>query len=265
MFPPSRNQRRLLERVNALYDLELEIPDALKIIQLSEKNRRLVVISVQGLRRVNGSLLPEYTPEEFQEATFSFVKYYVQGPPLRRTGGGEREAQTGFEQRDCLAQSRLRYLRPDLPRHPPSSIAAPWGGDGHFFREHIRGTSHLRAAPGFIRTATAQCTTAVSPQDAARSVSSGSGPACHLPQTVLRLLFFCRRLCYNSPIEDMDKEDRPMRVLAAMLAAWMLVALSACAQPQDQPDPQPEPDVQEEPVQPDPPPPSPEELAAAPN
>lgn len=39
-----------------------------------------------------------------------------------------------------------------------------------------------------------------------------------------------------------------MRVLAAMLAAWMLVALSACAQPQDQPDPQPEPDVQEEPV-----------------
>ena len=54
-----------------------------------------------------------------------------------------------------------------------------------------------------------------------------------------------------------------MRVLAAMLAAWMLVALSACAQPQDQPDPQPEPDVQEEPVQPDPPPPSPEELAAA--
>ena len=36
-------QRRLLERVNALYDLELEIPDALKIIQLSEKNRRLVV------------------------------------------------------------------------------------------------------------------------------------------------------------------------------------------------------------------------------
>lgn len=126
-------QRRLLERVNALYDLELEIPNALKIIQLSEKNRRLVVISVQGLRRVNGSLLPEYTPEEFQEATFSFVKYYVQGPPLRRTGGGEREAQTGFEQRDCLAQSRLRYLRPDLPRHPPSSIAAPWGGDGPFF------------------------------------------------------------------------------------------------------------------------------------
>ena len=53
-----------------------------------------------------------------------------------------------------------------------------------------------------------------------------------------------------------------MRVLAAMLAAWMLVTLSACAQPQDQPDPQPEPDVQEEPVQPEPPP-SPEELAAA--
>ena len=38
----------------------------------------LVLIAVQGLRRVNGSLLPEYTEEEFQEATFSFVKYYVQ-------------------------------------------------------------------------------------------------------------------------------------------------------------------------------------------
>lgn len=71
-------QRKLLERVNAIYDLKLEIPETLKIIQLSEKNRRLVVIAVQGLRRTNGSLLPEYTEEEFQEATFSFEKYYVQ-------------------------------------------------------------------------------------------------------------------------------------------------------------------------------------------
>ena len=71
-------QRRLLERVNGLYDLQLDIPENLKIIQLSEKNRRLVLISVQGLRRVNGSLLPEYSEQEFQEATFSFVKYYVQ-------------------------------------------------------------------------------------------------------------------------------------------------------------------------------------------
>lgn len=71
-------QRKLLERVNELYDLKLEIPESLKIIQLSEKNRRLVVINVQGLRRSNGSLLPQYSPEEFQEATFSFVKYYVQ-------------------------------------------------------------------------------------------------------------------------------------------------------------------------------------------
>ena len=71
-------QRKLLERVNELYDLKLEIPQSLKIIQLSEKNRRLVVINVQGLRRSNGSLLPQYSPEEFEEATFSFVKYYVQ-------------------------------------------------------------------------------------------------------------------------------------------------------------------------------------------
>lgn len=71
-------QRKLLERVNELYDLKLEIPESLKIIQLSEKNRRLVVINVQGLRRSNGSLLSQYSPEEFEEATFSFVKYYVQ-------------------------------------------------------------------------------------------------------------------------------------------------------------------------------------------
>ena len=71
-------QRKLLERVNELYDLGLDIPEQLKVFQLSEKNRRVVIISVQGLRRHNGSLLPEYTEEEFQEATFSFVKYYVQ-------------------------------------------------------------------------------------------------------------------------------------------------------------------------------------------
>ena len=78
MVSAKPEQRKLLERVNTIYDLGLDIPETLKIIQLSEKNRRLVLIDVQGLRRVNGSLLPEYTEEEFQEATFSFVKYYVQ-------------------------------------------------------------------------------------------------------------------------------------------------------------------------------------------
>ena len=71
-------QRKLLAMVHSTYDLGLEIPETLKLFQLSEKNRRVVIISVQGLRRHNGSLLPEYTEEEFQEATFSFVKYYVQ-------------------------------------------------------------------------------------------------------------------------------------------------------------------------------------------
>ena len=78
MVSAKPEQRKLLERVNTIYDLGLDIPETLKIIQLLEKNRRLVLIAVQGLRRVNGSLLPEYTEEEFQEATFSFVKYYVQ-------------------------------------------------------------------------------------------------------------------------------------------------------------------------------------------
>lgn len=72
-------QRRLLEIVNETYDLGLEIPESLKLFQLSETHRRLVVINVQGLRRKNGSLLPEYTEEEFNEATFAFVKYYVKG------------------------------------------------------------------------------------------------------------------------------------------------------------------------------------------
>ena len=72
-------QRRLLEIVNERYDLELEIPETLKLFQLTEEHRRLVVISVTGLLRKNGSLLPEYTEEEFSEATFNFVKYYVQG------------------------------------------------------------------------------------------------------------------------------------------------------------------------------------------
>ena len=72
-------QRRLLELVNDNFDLGLEIPETLKLFQLSEQHRRLVVINVQGLRWKNGSLLPEYTEEEFNEATFAFVKYYVQG------------------------------------------------------------------------------------------------------------------------------------------------------------------------------------------
>ena len=71
-------QLKLIEKVNDTYDLGLEIPEQLKIIQLSEKNRRLVVISVQGLQRKGGALLPSYTDEELEEATFGFDKYYVQ-------------------------------------------------------------------------------------------------------------------------------------------------------------------------------------------
>lgn len=70
--------RELLERVNSLCGLGLEIPETLKLFQLSEEHRRLVVINVQGLRRKGGSLLPSYTEEEFDEATFTFAKYYVQ-------------------------------------------------------------------------------------------------------------------------------------------------------------------------------------------
>ena len=71
-------QRALLERVNETYDLGLEIPEKLNLFQLSEQHRRLVVINVAGLRRKEGSLMEEYTEEELDEATFTFVKYYVQ-------------------------------------------------------------------------------------------------------------------------------------------------------------------------------------------
>ena len=70
--------RNIMERVNSTYDLGLEIPAKLQHIQHSEQHRRLVVINVSGLRRSGGSLLPSYTEDEFAEATFSFVKYYVQ-------------------------------------------------------------------------------------------------------------------------------------------------------------------------------------------
>ena len=71
-------QRALIERVNDTYDFGFEIPDSLKLFQLSEQHRRLVVINVQGLQRRGGSLLSSYTDEELNEATFTFVKYYVQ-------------------------------------------------------------------------------------------------------------------------------------------------------------------------------------------
>ena len=71
-------QARLLQIVNETFDLGMDVPQELKLFQLSEQHRRLVVINVQGLRRKGGSLLPEYTDEEFNEATFTFVKYYVQ-------------------------------------------------------------------------------------------------------------------------------------------------------------------------------------------
>ena len=71
-------QRPLIERVNETYDFGFEIPDSLKLFQLSEQHRRLVVINVQGLQRRGGSLLSSYADEELSEATFTFVKYYVQ-------------------------------------------------------------------------------------------------------------------------------------------------------------------------------------------
>lgn len=71
-------QLDILKRVNETYDFGLELPEKLQLFQLSEQHRRLVVVNVQGLRRKNGSLLDHYDEEELNEATFTFVKYYVQ-------------------------------------------------------------------------------------------------------------------------------------------------------------------------------------------
>jgi len=71
-------QRAVLQRMNQACDFGLEIPESLKLFQLSEQHRRLVIVNVAGLQRKNGSLLPSYTEEELNEATFTFIKYYVQ-------------------------------------------------------------------------------------------------------------------------------------------------------------------------------------------
>ena len=71
-------QRAVLQRMNQTYDFGLEIPESLKLFQLSVQHRRLVIVNVAGLQRKNGSLLPSYTEEELNEATFTFIKYYVQ-------------------------------------------------------------------------------------------------------------------------------------------------------------------------------------------
>ena len=105
-------QRRLLEIVNETYDLGLEIPESLKLFQLSETHRRLVVINVQGLRRKNGSLLPEYTEEEFNEATFAFVKYYVQGKHYDELVEENKKLKFELEQE---IESRIRIGRSARP------------------------------------------------------------------------------------------------------------------------------------------------------
>ena len=71
-------QLPIIKRVNEMYGFGFEIPEKLQLFQLSEQHRRVIVINVQGLQRKNGSLLPNYTEEELDEASFTFVKYYIQ-------------------------------------------------------------------------------------------------------------------------------------------------------------------------------------------
>ena len=132
-------QRRLLEIVNERCDLELEIPEQLKLFQLSEEHRRLVVIEVTGLRRKNGSLLPEYTEEEFNEATFAFVKYYVQGTHYDTLVEENKKLKFELEQ-ELEWRNRTEYHVPVLLKesvdgmniHPDGTyVDVTFGGAGH--------------------------------------------------------------------------------------------------------------------------------------
>lgn len=113
-----------MERVNSTYDLGLEIPAKLQLFQLSEQHRRLVVVNISGLQRKNGSLLPSYTEEELDEATFTFVKYYVQGEhydelveenqeaALRARAGDLLEKPHGFRE---LSSQHLTSKKEEVP------------------------------------------------------------------------------------------------------------------------------------------------------
>ena len=94
--------RNIMERVNSTYDLGLEIPAKLQLFQLSEQHRRLVVVNISGLQRKNGSLLPSYTEEELDEATFTFVKYYVQGEHYDELVEENKKLRYELEQGDLL-------------------------------------------------------------------------------------------------------------------------------------------------------------------
>ena len=64
-----------------------------------------MVINVQGLRRKGRLSLPEYTDEEFNEATFTFVKYYVQS----------RHYDELVEENQKLKYDLDQELKPDMP------------------------------------------------------------------------------------------------------------------------------------------------------
>ena len=137
-------QRRLLQIVNETYDLGLDIPDTLKLFQLSEQHRRLVVINVQGLRRKEGSLLPEYTDEEFAEATFSFVKYYVQS--VHYDTLVEENKKLRYE----LDQEMEGKAEPGANRRPV--FASGPKGTALWRRKTLRAAAAVRTLQGFLKT-----------------------------------------------------------------------------------------------------------------
>ena len=108
--------RNIMERVNSTYDLGLEIPAKLQLFQLSEQHRRLVVVNISGLQRKNGSLLPSYTEEELDEATFTFVKYYVQGEHYDEL----------VEENKKLPTSSSRRSPGETARIPRAEFATPY-------------------------------------------------------------------------------------------------------------------------------------------
>ena len=99
--------RNIMERVNSTYDLGLEIPAKLQLFQLSEQHRRLVVVNISGLQRKNGSLLPSYTEEELDEATFTFVKYTCRASTTTSLSRRTRSCATSSSRRSPGETARI--------------------------------------------------------------------------------------------------------------------------------------------------------------
>lgn len=99
-------QRRILEIVNERYDLELNIPESLKLFQLSEEHRRLVVVEVTGSAPQERLPAAGVLRGGVQRGHLRLCEVLCAGHPLRYAGGGEQEAEVRAGAGAGVAQPR---------------------------------------------------------------------------------------------------------------------------------------------------------------